>query len=256
MPEIGQVRCGDAAAEVVVDPDARDEGRVARLDGAVEQDEVEAALDEGREVVERRQRGAEDDVADAVVPQLLHVAELPPGIALAVAEEDVVAVAECRLLELAGERTPERVAHRRHDEADRLRLAGPQLPRGAVGTVVECPDGRKDPIARLGLHAVGATVEDVRDGARGDARCCGDLLDRHLVGHDRPFHATASTGIPAAVPGPVYRYSTRAAKLRSILPLDHWYRARPLLPRRLTRPRSVVMVGKSIHKIIADPGYR
>src|SRR5690242_10077918 len=105
--------CGrQMSATLVVDADAVDRGAhrgVDVADGTVEDDDTQAALDEAEHVIERERRGAEDDAPYAVRPERFGVALFLFGIALTVAEKDLVPPrAGCRFNRLR-ERSPERV---------------------------------------------------------------------------------------------------------------------------------------------------
>lgn len=96
-------------------------------------------------MVERRQRGTEHYSAHPVGEQFLAVLELAGRITLTVAEQYVVALGERNGLQLAGERTPEGVGDRRHDETDDFDPAGAQHSCRTVGPVAQLVDRPLDP---------------------------------------------------------------------------------------------------------------
>ena len=170
------IRCRVArvGALLVVDEDAR---HVDAGDILVEQHDVPARPDQGRQRAVVGGVGHHHEAIDMAVVQPVEAVDLAPPVAAGRRHEDGVAVPLGLVLDGGGELGEERLADFGDDEADRLGLPGREALGEKVRPVVELCDRGID--ARGGRRRqLDAVVEVARDGGGGDPGVVGNVVDR------------------------------------------------------------------------------
>ena len=195
MTKVDQVAGGEIAGIAIVDADAVDgEVDAVQRRRQVEGDERQAAIHEIGEVIEGERGRADDHAADAEIEKFRSVAALALGVAQAVAEDDLEAALLGGNLDGAGHGAMRGIGDRGHEKAEHRDEAGLEMARRPAWAIAELADRRLDALHRLGPHAVGTPVEEVRNRAHRGAGERRDVADARPVSHS----PSLATGVVAA----------------------------------------------------------
>ena len=166
-----KVRCGHTCGLEVVDGDMVDGGCAAWCGASVITDHHQAAAHSGLKVPLIDQRRNDDHAPYLMCQQVLKKSGLFVFIAVCVSQQDPVAVAFLRCgLNFARNVTIHRIGDAGYQQTQHRRVAGFELLRSAIGSVIEFSNGLVHPAQGINTHALCAAVEHVRDGTDGDAR--------------------------------------------------------------------------------------
>ena len=175
MAALEEVRDGEPAALHVVDAHAREVRAVG-----IQEDDGDLQIGEHLESFGGIAERGDENAAYALLGELPDVARLPVHVLIGAAQHEQVVVLREPIFDAPDDACVERVRQVEHDDADRERMAGPELSGRGVADEPELGHRVEDALPRRLGHEIGS-VEDIGHSAHGDTRDPRDVLDAGSV---------------------------------------------------------------------------